>query len=143
MRPNIQIPHTLNGRVRDYAAREGMSTPEAYDEIIRAGLEVKQNEQRDALDKRDELTQRVAGLDWSDVEVNKRPDRVQAVVASYRWLQERDKGKRSQFQSEVFPEYDAGLEKDTWWRAVTTVLRQLDDVNAPVKGGAWWSVGDE
>lgn len=39
MRPNIRISHTLNGRVKDYAAEHGMSVPEAYEEIITAGLD--------------------------------------------------------------------------------------------------------
>jgi hypothetical protein len=38
MRPNIQISHALNGRVKDYAADHDLSTPEAYERIIRAGL---------------------------------------------------------------------------------------------------------
>ena len=39
MRPNIDISHTLNGRVKDYAEQEDKSLEEAYREIIEAGLE--------------------------------------------------------------------------------------------------------
>ena len=39
MRPNINITHTLNGRVKDYAERQDVSLEEAYQEIIKAGLE--------------------------------------------------------------------------------------------------------
>jgi hypothetical protein len=39
MRPNINITHTLNGRVKDYAELENKSLEEAYREIIEAGLE--------------------------------------------------------------------------------------------------------
>ena len=39
MRPNIDISHTLNGRVKDYAEQEDMALAEAYREIIEAGLE--------------------------------------------------------------------------------------------------------
>jgi len=39
MRPNIQISHQLNGRVKDYAAANDLTTDEAYKEIIEAGLE--------------------------------------------------------------------------------------------------------
>lgn len=39
MRPNIQISHSLNGRVKDYAAENDMTTSEAYREIIEKGLE--------------------------------------------------------------------------------------------------------
>ncbi|SDY56429.1 hypothetical protein [Halopenitus persicus] len=40
MRPNIDISHTLNGRVKDYAEQQNVSLEEAYREIIEAGLEV-------------------------------------------------------------------------------------------------------
>ena len=39
MRPNIDISHTLNGRVKDYAEQQDVSLKEAYREIIEVGLE--------------------------------------------------------------------------------------------------------
>ena len=39
MRPNIDISHTLNGRVKDYAEQQEVSLEEAYREIIETGLE--------------------------------------------------------------------------------------------------------
>jgi len=39
MRPNIDISHTLNGRVKDYAEQGDKDLEEAYQEIIEAGLE--------------------------------------------------------------------------------------------------------
>jgi hypothetical protein len=39
MRPNIDVSHTLNGRVKDYAEQAGMDLTEAYQEIIETGLE--------------------------------------------------------------------------------------------------------
>ena len=39
MRPNIDISHTLNGRVKDYAEKQDVSLEDAYREIIEAGLE--------------------------------------------------------------------------------------------------------
>jgi hypothetical protein len=39
MRPNINISHTLNGRVKDYAEQQDTSLEDAYQEIIEAGLE--------------------------------------------------------------------------------------------------------
>ncbi|MBV0900424.1 hypothetical protein [Haloarcula salina] len=39
MRPNINISHTLNGRVKDYAEQQDMGLEEAYQEIIERGLE--------------------------------------------------------------------------------------------------------
>lgn len=38
MRPNIQISHALNGRVKDYAADNDMQLTDAYEQIIRTGL---------------------------------------------------------------------------------------------------------
>jgi hypothetical protein len=38
VRPNIDISHQLNGRVKDYASRNGLSTAEAYSQIIKRGL---------------------------------------------------------------------------------------------------------
>mgnify|MGYP000232917685 CR=1 FL=1 len=40
MRPNIDISHTLNGRVKDYAKQQDVTLEEAYREIIEAGIEV-------------------------------------------------------------------------------------------------------
>ena len=39
MRPNIDISHTLNGRVKDYAKQQEMALDEAYREVIEAGLD--------------------------------------------------------------------------------------------------------
>ena len=39
MRPNIDVSHTLNGQVKDYAEQQDMGLTEAYQEIIEAGLE--------------------------------------------------------------------------------------------------------
>lgn len=47
MRPNIQITHRLNGRVKDFAAKHDLKLPEAYRAVILTGL--------DDLEERDEL----------------------------------------------------------------------------------------
>lgn len=39
MRPNIQISHSLNGRVKDFAAENDMSTQEAYTYFLEYALE--------------------------------------------------------------------------------------------------------
>ena len=39
MRPNIDISHTLNGQVKDYAKQQDMALDEAYREVIEAGLD--------------------------------------------------------------------------------------------------------
>jgi len=39
MRPNIDISHTLGGRVKDYAEANGLDLSEAYIEVLEAGLD--------------------------------------------------------------------------------------------------------
>ncbi len=39
MRPNIDITHTLGGRVKDYAEANDLDLSEAYGEVLEAGLE--------------------------------------------------------------------------------------------------------
>jgi hypothetical protein len=46
MRPNIDISHTLNGRVKDYAEQQDVILEEAYQEIIEAGLEAVEHPDR-------------------------------------------------------------------------------------------------
>lgn len=38
MRPDIDISHTLNGRVKDYGEKHGLTAQEAYERVIEAGL---------------------------------------------------------------------------------------------------------
>lgn len=39
MRPNIDISHTLNGRVKDYAENEDLTLEEAYQKVIERGVD--------------------------------------------------------------------------------------------------------
>jgi hypothetical protein len=39
MRPNIDISHTLGGRVKDYAEANDLDLSEAYADVLQAGLE--------------------------------------------------------------------------------------------------------
>jgi len=39
MRPNVEITHTLQGRVKDFAEKEDLTLSEAYTELLNAGLE--------------------------------------------------------------------------------------------------------
>jgi len=39
MRPNIDISHTLGGRVKDYAEANDLDLSEAYAEVLKAGLD--------------------------------------------------------------------------------------------------------
>lgn len=47
MRPNIDISHQLNGRIKDYAEANDLSIDAAYKEIIRTGLEDLEDDERD------------------------------------------------------------------------------------------------
>ncbi|WP_193767611.1 hypothetical protein [Halorientalis pallida] len=40
MRPNIDISHTLGGRVKDYAEANELDLSEAYAEVLEAGLDM-------------------------------------------------------------------------------------------------------
>lgn len=39
VRPKIDISHVLNGRVRDYADANDLSPEEAYEKVIKTGIE--------------------------------------------------------------------------------------------------------
>lgn len=45
MRPSIRVTHFSNGRVKDYAAENDLTTSEAYREIINRGLEELEEEE--------------------------------------------------------------------------------------------------
>lgn len=45
VRPNTDVSHTLNGRVKDYAARNNLDLKEAYRQIIERGLEELEGEE--------------------------------------------------------------------------------------------------
>ena len=39
MRPNVEITHTLQGRIKDFAEERDLTLSEAYAEVLEAGLE--------------------------------------------------------------------------------------------------------
>ena len=46
MRPNIDISHTLGGRVKDYAEANDLGLSEAYTEVLEAGLDTLETQDR-------------------------------------------------------------------------------------------------
>jgi hypothetical protein len=46
MRPNIDISHTLGGRVKDYAEANDLDLSEAYAEVLEAGLDKLETQNR-------------------------------------------------------------------------------------------------
>lgn len=133
MRPNIRISHTLNGRVKDYAAEHGMSVPEAYEEIITTGLD-SLDEQRKGNEKQVVRYDVPAAFDsdiedlirnWQpekQVDTSTARDELRVAVT---WLVDfNGKAKRGDF---IDGAYDgADLSEDSWWgRAVQPGLRYL------------------
>ena len=39
MRPNVEITHTLQGRIKDFAEDRDLTLSEAYTELLEAGLD--------------------------------------------------------------------------------------------------------
>jgi 2-iminoacetate synthase ThiH len=39
MRPNVDITHTLQGRIKDFAEERDLTLSEAYTELLEAGLD--------------------------------------------------------------------------------------------------------
>jgi len=39
MRPNVEITHTLQGRIKDFAEERDLTLSEAYTELLEAGLD--------------------------------------------------------------------------------------------------------
>ena len=39
MRPNVEITHTLQGRIKDFAEERNLTLSEAYTELLEAGLD--------------------------------------------------------------------------------------------------------
>jgi len=70
-------------------------------------------------------------------------DRREAVLACYEYLREHGEGKRSVFESEVYPEHPGGYESAySWWNnCVIRGLKQLaerdDAVEVPGPSGRW------
>jgi len=135
MRPNIRISHTLNGRVKDYAAENGMTVTEAYEEIITTGLDVLEGrEDRDekqvvSSEDSESLNSDVEELirNWQpEKQVNTSTARDELRVA-VSWLAEfNGEAKRGDFIEGVYN--GADLSEDSWWgRAVQPGLRYLAD----------------
>jgi hypothetical protein len=153
MRPNIEITHTLNGRVKDYAADRDLDLADAYREIIETGLAelerradsetdahagqkdgppVRQpDEQPDGHDNVDErISEIVADVSasWEDA-----PERLaarrDAARAALTLAFERGSLSRSEALRDVRPDHDVdGQNETTWWKKnVRPVLREVGE----------------
>lgn len=153
MRPNIEITHTLNGRVKDYAADHDLDLPEAYRQIIETGLEELEGRAEQSDGQTDTRT-----VDHDDTHTRKETDeRIDEIVAevSKSWedsparLQarrdaaraalslavRRDTLSKSDAVSDVLPDHGVdGQSEDTWWRKNVRPVLQHAGEHAPGRG---------
>jgi hypothetical protein len=156
MRPNIEITHTLNGRVKDYAAEEGLDLPEAYRRIIETGLEELERRDEASEDQPDTRT-----VDHDDTPTREEPDetddRINEIVAtvSESWddtperLEARREAARaalglavrrgslskSDAVDDVFPNHAVDNQtEETWWRKNVRPVLQHAGTHAPGRG---------
>lgn len=156
MRPNIEITHTLNGRVKDYAADHDLDLPEAYKRIIETGLAELESADDQTADQPDNRTateptpdvvepggdvdERISEIvaevsaSWDDT-----PDRLQArrdaARAALSLAVTRGRLSKSDAVSDVLPNHGVdGQSEDTWWRKnVRPVLQHVGE-HAPGRG---------
>lgn len=137
MRPNIEISHTLNGRVKDFAAENGYdSVDEAYRDIIETGLEALEQDHAPAGRNTAPSTQVSPPDDIEAVletwEPTTEADAMRArgeTVRAFQWLAEQDEPKK---RSEIVEAVnDTEIGDRTWWeRHVQPGLRRLAEASA-------------
>lgn len=125
MRPNIQISHAKNGRVKDFAAANGITTQEAYDLIIDAGLEALQQDGEGAVaddsagEDNDEEDDAAALAGWSHGRTDEEQQASQRVAEQgLTWL--REYGEIARKSDVPLAEFDdpLGRDADTLWTQV-------------------------
>jgi len=148
MRPNIDITHTLNGRVKDYAAEHDLSLPEAYSRIIETGLadlEARDEETRgqqdsqtvgqedtrareDSTDDRVEEIVAEVSASWDDAE-EKLQARRGAARAALELAAERGVLSRGDAVDALLPAFSVPEQsEETWWRKnVRPVLQEAGE----------------
>jgi hypothetical protein len=129
MRPDIEISHTKNGRIKDFAAERGIKTSEAYAKIIDAGLEA--------------LVGDAPTIVWTDVRAECGFDDAElaAAQAVVDYCAQHRGATKEQLLAEVYPEYATGKSEDWWWRQIVTeygleAAGVLDGSNARVMEAA-------
>jgi len=108
MRPNIQISHERNGRIKDWAAERGIDTDEAYRQIICAGLE--------------SLVADAPSVDWDRVRdaCGFDDDELRAAQAVVDHCARNSGATKDQLLADVYPEHATGKSEDWWWRQIVT-----------------------
>ena len=46
MRPNVEITHTLQGRIKDFAEERDLTLSEAYTELLEVGLDTLETQEQ-------------------------------------------------------------------------------------------------
>jgi hypothetical protein len=108
MRPDIEISHTKNGRIKDFAAERGLSTSEAYGQIIDAGLEA--------------LVADGPSIDWTRVRDDCGFDdaELEAAQAVVDYCAQHRGATKARLLADVYPEHATGKSDDWWWRQIVT-----------------------
>jgi len=150
MRPNIKISHTLNGRVKDYAAEHDLDLTDAYREIITAGLEAVES-QSDSETDTDAGQTDGPPVGQPDSEMRGGDERIEEIVAtvSESWEDapdklaarrdaaraalslafERGSLSRSEALRDVLPDHQVENQNETtWWKKnVQPMLREVGE----------------
>jgi hypothetical protein len=118
MRPDIQISHTKNGRIKDWAAERGLTASEAYSQIIDAGLE--------------SLVAEAPTIDWGGLaDTHDLSDREVQACQAIVDAAGRDGATKQQLLDDVYPDHHADESREWWWRKlVNDVLEDADVVVA-------------
>jgi len=108
MRPDIDISHTKNGRIKDFAAERGLTTSEAYAQIIDAGLE--------------ELVADGPSIDWARVrdDCGFGDDELEAAQAVVDYCAQHRGATKARILADVYPDHATGKTEDWWWRQIVT-----------------------
>lgn len=70
-------------------------------------------------------------------------EREDALLAVYDYLRAHPRAKKSDFQTAVYPDHDAGFETaEGWWNALQPALAELPGVDPPKERGHIWKFTD-
>jgi hypothetical protein len=144
MRPNIEISHQLNGRVKDYAAASDQTTSEAYREIIKAGLAAveSQTEAKPDATMTDDSPEIV--VPESVPERIDNDDARAAIAATLELVASNGGVQRAEIIEQIAPEhpldYDDIGARGAWWRKV---IRPALEETCRFDNGVGWVQADE
>jgi hypothetical protein len=140
MRPNIEISHQLNGRVKDYAAASDQTTGEAYRQIIKAGLavvEAQSDADADTTAPTDDGREIV--VPESVPERIAEADARAAIAATLELVASNGGVERKEIIEEIAPAHPLGYDgigpRGAWWRKV---IRPALEESCRYENGVGW-----